>query len=236
MLVDGQLMSGATVMKIYHRGGNATMFVAGGKALSMVSEFGAAHAIPHGPLAMMHGRLISNMAPTLTRTVTLALFVLAVAGCSGQTEYAYPETSKANQTSGDFYAQEETLFGDGLRIGGEDTPEQGSAGGTGIAVNSFLWRASLDTVSFLPLVSADPFGGVIITDWYQAPETPTERVKVQVYILDRQLRSDGIRVSVFRERQTESGWVAEAVSKRTVETIEDSILSRARELRVQSEV
>lgn len=169
------------------------------------------------------------------RIVIAALSLLAVAACTGDTQYAYPETSKANQTSGDFYAQEESLFDDGLRIGGADTPEPGG-GGTGIAVNSFLWRASLDTVSFLPLVSADPFGGVIITDWYQAPETPTERVKVQVYILDRQLRSDGIRVSVFRERQTESGWIAEAVSKRTVETIEDSILSRARELRVQSEV
>ena len=169
------------------------------------------------------------------RMVVAALTVLALSACAGETQYAYPETSKANRGSDDFYAKEERLFGDGLRIGGEDTPDE-SGSGNGIAVNSFLWRASLDTVSFLPLVSADPFGGVIITDWYQAPESPDERVKVQVYILDRQLRSDGIRVSVFRERQTDTGWVAEAVSKRTVETIEDSILARARELRVQSEV
>jgi hypothetical protein len=86
----------------------------------------------------------------------------------------------------------------------------------------------------LPLVSADPFGGVIITDWYVAPETPGERVKVQIYILDRQLRSDGLRVAVFRERFTDNRWIADKVSARTVETIEDSILSRARELRVQS--
>jgi hypothetical protein len=176
------------------------------------------------------------MALTPFRFAILTVSLLGLAGCTGQTEYAYPETSKANQTSGDFYAKESSMFDDGLRIGGEDTPEAGGGNGSGIAVNSFLWRASLDTVSFLPLVSADPFGGVIITDWYVAPETPTERVKVQVYILDRQLRSDGIRVSVFRERQTENGWIADTVSKRTVETIEDSILSRARELRVQSQV
>lgn len=164
----------------------------------------------------------------------IGLAGFGLAGCSGDdVEYAYPNASRGKT---DFYAKEpEGMFGSGgLTLFGDKSGTDQQGGGSGIAVNSFLWRASLDTVSFLPLVSADPFGGVIITDWYVAPEKPGERVKVQIYILDRQLRSDGLRVSVFRERFTDNRWVAEQVSARTVETIEDSILSRARELRVQS--
>ena len=140
------------------------------------------------------------------------LFVLAaivgLTGCSGgDVEYSYP---KGDRKTREFYKQEDTLFGnDGLTLFGDsDSDENNGGGGSGIAVNSFLWRASLDTVSFLPLVSADPFGGVIITDWHTAPETPDERVKMQIYILDRQLRSDGLRVAVFRERQSEGQWIA----------------------------
>ena len=101
-------------------------------------------------------------------------------------------------------------------------------------MNSFLWRASLDIVSYMPLASADPFGGVIITDWHSPPEVATERMKLQIYILDRQLRSDGLRVSVFRERFQDGQWLAAPVSEQTVRAIEDSILTRARELRVKA--
>ncbi len=68
-----------------------------------------------------------------------------------------------------------------------------------LGVNSFLWHASLDTLSFMPLVSADPFGGVIISEWYVAPSSPTERLKVTVYIMDRTLRADALKVVVFRQ-------------------------------------
>ena len=105
--------------------------------------------------------------------------------------------------------------------------------GAGIGVNAFLWRASLDTLSFLPLSSADPFGGVIITDWYAPPETGNERFKVTVYILDRQLRSDGVRVSVFRQvRDADQGWIDAAVDEDTAIRLEDTILTRARQLRI----
>lgn len=107
-------------------------------------------------------------------------------------------------------------------------------GGSAITVNSFLWRASLDTVSFLPLSSADPFGGVIISDWYSPPETPNERFKVTVYILDRQLRADGLRVSVFRQRKDRSGgWVEAKVDEGTGRDLENAILKRARQMRVR---
>ena len=72
-------------------------------------------------------------------------------------------------------------------------------------MNAYLWRASLDTINFIPLVSADPFGGVIITDWYTPAETPNERMKVQITILDRELRADGVRVSVFKQTDRRQG-------------------------------
>ena len=86
----------------------------------------------------------------------------------------------------------------------------------------------------MPLKSADPFGGVIITDWYVPPETPNERLKLTVYILSRKLRSDGIRVSVFRETLKEGVWRTARVSKETVNKLENKILYRARELRIAS--
>ena len=129
------------------------------------------------------------------------------------------------------------LFGeDALTFGptAKDVPSD-SGGGGGIAVNGYLWRASLDTMSFMPLSSADPFGGVIITDWYVAPESPSERFKVQIYILDRQLRANGLRVTVFRqERDSFGGWVSATVNPDTQIELENAILTRARQLRIDS--
>ena len=160
--------------------------------------------------------------------------LLTLSGCSGaDTQYAYPDARRAGR--GDLYGSENTIFGPGgLSLFGGDKKENQGGDGSGIAVNSFLWRASLDTVSYMPLASADPFGGVIITDWHSPPEVATERMKLQIYILDRQLRSDGLRVSVFRERFQDGQWLAAPVSEQTVRAIEDSILTRARELRVKA--
>jgi len=106
------------------------------------------------------------------------------------------------------------------------------ADGRSIGVNSFLWRASLDTISFMPVSSADPFGGVIITDWYSASEAPNERFKLNVYILGRALRADGVRVAVFRQiLSAQSGWRDVSINDDTATKIEDSILTRARQLR-----
>ena len=75
-----------------------------------------------------------------------------------------------------------------------------------LGVNSFLWRATLDTINFMPLSSADPIGGVIISDWYAPPERPDEHTPITVYILDRRLRADAVRVSVFRQVRGANGW------------------------------
>lgn len=102
---------------------------------------------------------------------------------------------------------------------------------TTIGVNSYLWRAALDTVSFAPLLQADPNSGVIITDWYANPRAPGERVKLTVTILDQDLRADALRVSASREVNQNGAWVPAPVTAATVQKLEDIILTRARDLR-----
>src|SRR5262249_55491921 len=103
-----------------------------------------------------------------------------------------------------------------------------------LGVNGYLWRATLDTLNFMPLASADPYGGVVITDWYANPEKPDERLKATVYILDTRLRADGISASVFKETYTNGAWQAASVSPDTNVALENAILSRARDLRLSA--
>jgi hypothetical protein len=102
---------------------------------------------------------------------------------------------------------------------------------TTIAVNAYLWRAAIDTVSFAPLLQANPASGVIITDWYANPKAPGERVKLTVAVLDPDLRADAIRVSAARQVNQAGNWVDAPVSAATVQKLEDIILTRARDLR-----
>ena len=101
---------------------------------------------------------------------------------------------------------------------------------TGIGVNSFLWQATLNTLSFVPIQSADPFGGVILSDWYSPSEGSDERFKINAYIQDRRLRADGIKVSVFKQKLTENGWVDAEVEAGMAYDLENAILIKAREL------
>ena len=102
---------------------------------------------------------------------------------------------------------------------------------TTIGVNSYLWRASLETLSFMPLLQTDSNGGVIVTDWYANPNNPSERVKVTVSILDQDLRADAVRVAASRQVAQGGGWVDAPVQAATVQKLEDIILTKARDLR-----
>ena len=102
---------------------------------------------------------------------------------------------------------------------------------TTIGVNSYLWRASLDALSFMPMAQTDSNGGVIVTDWYANPQNPSERVKVTAVILDRDLRADALRVTAARQTLTNGQWVDAPVTAATVQRLEDIILTRARDLR-----
>ncbi|MFZ5782005.1 MAG: DUF3576 domain-containing protein [Pseudomonadota bacterium] len=184
--------------------------------------------------------------PLLARSVvssalSAGLLSLALAACGGDPNSVQERRSGASgdrnsrdmiQGIGGANREEGSLFGPGGLFGSK--PTQKEDGGVGVAVNAYLWRASLDTINFIPLVSADPFGGVIITDWYTPAETPNERMKVQVTILDRELRADGVRVSVFKQTMAPRGgnWVDAQVDPRTNIDIENAILTRARQLRI----
>ena len=106
---------------------------------------------------------------------------------------------------------------------------------TAIGVNAYLWRATLDTLAFMPLASADPYGGVVITDWYTNPEKPDERFKATVYILDTRLRADGLNVTVFKQTKDAGGqWADAPVAGQTDTDIENAILTKARQLRLSN--
>ena len=122
-------------------------------------------------------------------------------------------------------------------FGGDSTPKAVAADGSSpaIGVNGYLWRATLDTLSFMPLASADPYGGVVITDWYINPEKPDERFKATVYILDSRLRADGLNVAIFKQNKDASGgWVDTPSAGQTETDIENAILTRARQLRLSN--
>jgi hypothetical protein len=152
----------------------------------------------------------------------LALSVAALGACSSGSGPRTYQTQKPGGFS---------LFHMGGGGGKASTPSDQPA----IGVNGYLWRATLDTLSFMPLASADPYGGTVITDWYTNPEKPDERFKCTVYILDSRLRADGLKVAVFKQSKDASGsWVDTATAGQTETDIENAILTRARQLRLSN--
>ena len=160
---------------------------------------------------------------------------LALTGCGvtidKQQDYPeYGSDKSGREAKAGLEGGNETIFGE-LSLGG-DANKRGQAGSSS-TVNYFLWRATLETLDLRPLESADPFGGVIITDWYSPPETQAERFKVTVYILGRDLRADGVRAAVFRQNWDDAGtWIDAKVEQKTAIDLENAILTRARQLRI----
>lgn len=148
----------------------------------------------------------------LVRVAAAAVVISALLGASGCAIFGSGTANSSSTSSAD--------------LGPEETG--------GIGVNAYLWRAALDTLDFLPLTSADPYGGVIITDWYANPEKADERLKATVYILDTRLRADGIAASVFRETLVNGQWATAAVNPETNVALENAILAKARQLRLSN--
>ncbi|MEZ5893546.1 MAG: DUF3576 domain-containing protein [Parvularculaceae bacterium] len=144
---------------------------------------------------------------TMFKVLALALAAATVAACGGNSADKQRNATLADYRSG--------------------------KGAQATTVNRYLWAASLETLDFLPVFSADPIAGLIITDWYENPEAPGERFKTNVYILDSALRADALRVSVFRQVQAGDGqWADASVNPATAREIENAILTRARQLRL----
>jgi hypothetical protein len=127
-----------------------------------------------------------------------------------------------------------TLLAAIAACGGRDRPANGAiapARLTTIGVNAYLWRAALDTLSFMPLLQSDSNGGVIVTDWYANPAQPAERMKLTVTILDQELRADALKVAASRQVNSGGQWLDQPVQAATVQRLEDVILNKARDLR-----
>jgi len=174
---------------------------------------------------------MNNNMSKIILILCVSLYGLSACSKKPTIEAKYPTGADRATAGEDIYAKPEGIFGEGgLRIFSNQKKKQAAA--NGIGVNSYLWRASLDTVSFMPLASADPFGGVIITDWYSDPQKPNERFKVNVFILSEQLVSTGVEVKAFRQVKSGSSWKDANVANEVGTKLEDSILTRARQLRV----
>ncbi len=164
-------------------------------------------------------------------TIICGLTVFTAA-CASEVERTYPESVD----QGEVYQRGErppSLFGgEGISLFGGGSNGEASAG-PGLGVNPFLWRASLDTISFMPLAQADPFGGVIITEWHQPEGVQDERLKINLFILGRELRADGLRAGIFRQVRDGTGnWVDAEVEPGTATELENAILTRARQIRI----
>lgn len=171
--------------------------------------------------------------------VLLSSAALLLSACSGvKSEAKYPTGADRAATGGNnnIYNQPNSIFGEGgLKLFGNKDKDSKNAANTGIGVNALLWRASLDTINFMPITSADPFGGTIITDWYSAPSASEERFKVNIFILGRELRADNIKVTMFRQVRSGGSWHDADIADSAPRQLEDAVLTRARELRVAAQ-
>lgn len=154
------------------------------------------------------------MSPHIFKISVAASALLALSGCS-------------------------TLSGLNPFSGGSDNSASSSVvtakkGAPQLGVNGFLWRASLETLDFMPLAEVDPIGGVIVTDWHSNPGVPGERFKANVYILDSRLRADALKVSIFKQSFAQGTWSDAPTDGDTARQIENAILTKARELHIAS--
>lgn len=173
------------------------------------------------------------------RAVLAGLVVLGLAGCDGGSYAAKPDDAPASGPVRERQAKpSDTIFGEGGLSLGNIGKASGVFGGNDagqgqLPVNKYLWQASLDTLSFLPLASTDPFTGVIATDWGSTPQAPGERFKVTAYMVKPDLAASSLKVAVYRESRNEAGlWVPSAVNPDTATKLEDAILTRARQIRI----
>lgn len=163
----------------------------------------------------------------------LILPLSAITACSDkiQSEAKYPTgIDRSSAETNDIYADAPSIFGDGGILG-----ERKETNNDTITVNSYLWRAALDTISFMPIELADPFGGTILTGWYSAPESPNEQIKMNVLVLGKQLKATGVKVNVFKQQRSGGRWVDAQVDPSTGRKLEDAILTRARQYRIQDD-
>ena len=164
------------------------------------------------------------------RFAILILLATSLAACSGLNVSENTSANQSDESSGSFLTGKDKA---GIVLSEIGNPTANSGGA--LPVNALLWRAALDIASFVPLADVDTFGGSILTEWYSLPSRPDERIKLAIFVLDRELRSDAIRVAVYIQRNTGTNWVDAGQDSDMANRLEELILTRAREIRASSQ-
>ena len=134
------------------------------------------------------------------------------------------------QSGGGLLGKGGLSFGDLL---GENQ-NQSTTASVGMPINAYIWKASLETISFMPLSSADPIGGTIITDWYSTTNNQKERCKLNIFISGKKLKTENLKVNSFCQEYKDQVWVNKNIDKENNTKIENAILNKAKKLRLQS--
>ena len=159
------------------------------------------------------------------------ILILGLTACSGLNVSENTAANDKSDDTGSFLTGKDKA---GIVISDIGSPSKG--GSAALPVNALLWRASLDIASFVPLADVDTFGGSILTEWYSLPSRPDERLKLAIFVLDRELRSDAIRVIVYLQTNTGANWVDAGQDVAMATRLEELILTRAREIRASAQV
>jgi Domain of unknown function (DUF3576) len=172
---------------------------------------------------------MSRILTVPSRLMAAAFCASMLVACAGAKVEA-PETNPTDMPKGPGLFSGES----GNILEGFKRDKNNAETGGSIGVNIYLWRAALESVAFMPITQADSNGGVIVTDWYSNPAQPDERVRANVLILGKTLRADALKVSLFKQLRAGGVWADAAVSPATITALEDTILTKARAIKVQS--
>ena len=164
----------------------------------------------------------------MIKKIFVIMILLAVSACSSNNENVTNPITGKKPNPGIFSKDAEK----GISLSDILNPQENDT--TGINVNAFLWRASLNVLSIAPLISTDALGGTIITDWYVNKNIKNQRIKITAFIKTSELRSDGIEIKVYIQNKEKDSW-ADTLTNQELETkIENKILNEARILRINS--
>ena len=194
---------------------------------------------------------------SLSRIISVLALVLLLLSCNKNVEDS-SELWKNAQTSGEIIKRSGTVFNPAqnkelamsdaenrLRSGGGLFGKKAGIGGTmgnkesnnaissiGMPINPYLWKGSLETIGFMPLSSADPFGGIIITDWYSDGQTINERCKINIFIKGLELKTSNLKVNTFCQSFENNRWIDLPTSASQSAQLENAILNKAKRIKL----
>ena len=193
----------------------------------------------------------------LSRIISVLALVLLLLSCNKNVEDS-SELWENAQTSGEIINRSGTVFNSAqnkelamadaenrLRSGGGLFGKKAGIGGTfdnkksnnavssiGMPINPYLWKGSLETIGFMPLTSANPFGGIIITDWYSDGQTINERCKINIFIKGLELKTSNLKVNTFCQSFENNRWIDLPTSASQSAQLENAILNKAKRIKL----